>query len=548
MLILVLLKLFLISPQQLSVIDSGYDSLLFINLAYSLANGEWLGDYNHLTLIKGMVYPLFIAVNSWLGLPLLFTQHILYAIAAFILVIALLPLIKNNWFRLMLFALVLFSPEANSVFTTAVARGNLNMSLNLMLFAGFIAVFLRRYNNKRTWIKWLAFSGLVLFLHQNTREENVMVLPLLLMLSVATIFLNIRRKITQTNQNQTRFNRQALLKTTGIIAAPYLILILGNLSLSTINYFYYGGFIRNEVKSAAFTDAMAALTAIETDYWSINVPVPREARMQAYRVSPAFAKLKPVLEDPSNGWKNFGEGDPEEIKAGWFLWAFREAAVQLGYHKSLSKSQQFYGQVAKEINTAFENGQLKKKKIFSMFSFSWDNRFLMPTLKTFLKTITFVTSYQDFTPYPVLPPKNQEVIIRFQNITNEPANVSTEDEILDHYPSKLKYIILFKGKALYALNRIVFYFALALYVWFTLLLFFKKWRVHLLNYWIVASAFLAFGMLRLLLIAYMKVTALDVAVHMYYLSVGYPAILIFEFLTIYYLIAYIFERKIALTQ
>ncbi len=44
-----------------------HDDLLFIRLAQNLAQGQWLGPYDNLTLSKGPFYPLWIAVRIQVG-------------------------------------------------------------------------------------------------------------------------------------------------------------------------------------------------------------------------------------------------------------------------------------------------------------------------------------------------------------------------------------------------------------------------------------------------------------------------------------------------
>src|SRR5262245_33964745 len=65
-----------------------YDDALFIRLATALRSGDWLGAYDHLTLAKGMFYPLFIAVMSFLHIPLKFAEHAGYLGAAAVLAFA----------------------------------------------------------------------------------------------------------------------------------------------------------------------------------------------------------------------------------------------------------------------------------------------------------------------------------------------------------------------------------------------------------------------------------------------------------------------------
>lgn len=56
------------------LVQAKSDDMLFINQGISLAKGEWLGNYNENTLVKGPGYPFFLAMCSWLGVSATFAQ------------------------------------------------------------------------------------------------------------------------------------------------------------------------------------------------------------------------------------------------------------------------------------------------------------------------------------------------------------------------------------------------------------------------------------------------------------------------------------------
>ncbi|MGH2687619.1 MAG: hypothetical protein ACRDKW_02260, partial [Actinomycetota bacterium] len=56
----------------------GADEYLFLSQALELVRGRWLGPYSAVTLAKGPGYPLFLAANHVLGLPVSMGQALLY--------------------------------------------------------------------------------------------------------------------------------------------------------------------------------------------------------------------------------------------------------------------------------------------------------------------------------------------------------------------------------------------------------------------------------------------------------------------------------------
>ena len=81
---LALVKLWLLSPQEVIARSAPHDDTLFVGLALNILQGEWLGAYNQFTLMKGSGYPLFIALSNLLGLPLILSQELLYLGSCFL--------------------------------------------------------------------------------------------------------------------------------------------------------------------------------------------------------------------------------------------------------------------------------------------------------------------------------------------------------------------------------------------------------------------------------------------------------------------------------
>ena len=99
--LLAVFKLWLVNGQTLIANPQyAHDDALFIRLAENLVQGEWLGPYDNLTLVKGPFYPLWIALSFKLSLPLLLSQHLLYIFACMVFVLALrrgdTPLLHNS--------------------------------------------------------------------------------------------------------------------------------------------------------------------------------------------------------------------------------------------------------------------------------------------------------------------------------------------------------------------------------------------------------------------------------------------------------------------
>jgi hypothetical protein len=482
-------------------------------------------------LAKGIGYPMFIALTNFFGIPLFFAQHILLTIAAYLMVRALSPLVKNTNLKILLFAVLLFNPVTSDQFTIRVLRDHFFVSTSVIVVAGFIALYLRRGQHPRALLKWSLVAGMALFVQQNTREEGFVFFPFLIFLSALTLLAVVGFEFVRVKFQHVFCVLKRHCNMLLIIVLPYFLLILGNLTLASINYVVYGGFIRNEIKSEAFSRAFAALTKIDSEKWIIDVPVTTEARMKAYRVSPAFAELQKYMEGEGNGFLHKSKYS-NEITGAHFMWALRYAAEQAGYHQSLVKSQKLYKQIALEINNALETGKLKKRDIFSMSSFSWDNRFTIPTLLKSKEIAGFIMSFKGYSPMHQLIETDLDGLARFQNITNERAYFSKYSDTTQPLPSRIKLrALMFIAKVYGFVNPAIAFTACISLIVLTVLVLARKATKTVKDYWLLSSIFLLLSASRMVLMAFISVSQWN-AVNMHYLSLGYPFMILFEVLSI----------------
>jgi hypothetical protein len=145
----------------------------------------------------------------------------------------------------------------------------------------------------------------------------------------------------------------------GLVAFLALCSLVGLINLNA-----YGKFTINEVKGSDFQSALGALQRASYLHRKPYLPVPEEARMEIYRESPSFAKLRPYLDpevDTAPWWVASCElykttcGD---IASGWFVWALRDAASRFGIHTDAAVAAKFYRSMAEEIEVACEHGRL----------------------------------------------------------------------------------------------------------------------------------------------------------------------------------------------
>lgn len=111
-----LLKQFLVCDLPIMAVPKGiHDDWIMVHLADTLRSGQWLGEYNDLTLTKGMFFPLFLAVCNFLNISYLHASALFYTVSCMVFVYALRPLLKKYWALGALYAALLWNPVSYSV-------------------------------------------------------------------------------------------------------------------------------------------------------------------------------------------------------------------------------------------------------------------------------------------------------------------------------------------------------------------------------------------------------------------------------------------------
>ncbi len=329
------------------------DDRLFLVLADSILNGDWLGEYNRFTLVKGPFFSIWIATVFLLNIPLTLSYQLFHVFACGLLIAALRPRLISPAGRFALFLLLLFDPSTYSAVASWVVRDGIYFSLTTVALACVIAMLLRLDRRPRDLAAWSVGLGVTLAAFWTTREEGVWILP---GAGVALLYgLTVIGRL-----GQARAAKIALL------LLPAVLCTTGVLGVAALNYRYYGVFEVVEMTGPAFKRANGALMRVKHEAWNQFACVPKDVRLKIYAVSPAFAELQEFLEGPPGlAWGRAGETwliggtpSPPDIRGGFFVWALRHAAEQRGHHRSAIEAERFYSRIADEIEAACDDGRL----------------------------------------------------------------------------------------------------------------------------------------------------------------------------------------------
>lgn len=522
-------KLWLVQGQNLAAyFGAGHDDHLFLRLAQNILGGSWLGGYNELTLIKGPMYPIWIAVSFLMGIPLLLGQHLLYAGACILLIWLLSKHDISPTILLVFFLLLIFNPVTYDFFQARVIRAGLYVPLTLWIFVFLFSLYHYRLGSIRRLIILGTGLGLFLAAFWLTREEGVWLLPSIILLIGYTIY---DLRLMHTTEFWKRFF--------AVCMVPVVIWGGGLLVISTINYIKYGIFCSVEFKHESFKQAYGALSRVSPDRHLPHIPVPRDTRHEIYEVSPHFKELKPFLEgETGEKWASYGAlltgFDPKEreISGGAFMWAFREAAAKAGFHTDGKSAMTFYSQMAQEINAACEKGRLhctsERSSMRPPFRQEYAKSISQRFVKEFFDTASF-RHIRVFQMYSWLPAgyEADRPFAEFEDLTledpapqqNGPVYFPYQERI-NHFKMNILDSIFFVYKTI---MPIVFIGAVFIFIISTI---YRLLQKDLSFLFVFNVSLLGAVFARFFILLYIDVTSFP-AVNSQYLSPAYPLILLF---------------------
>lgn len=406
--------LFVSSMAMLVSAAATHDDALYISLASSILNGDWLGDYNVLTLIRGVFYPLFIAFNYIVGMPLLITHQLFFISAGLVFIYVISDYIKNTTVLAAIFAFYAFLPIQTHPEFLGVMRENIYASEVVFLFASlFGLVQFRNY-------KWAVFTGLSMCMFWFTREEGLWVVP-----SMAAAYLVIIIKVRNNG-------KYAVVKTLPVLGLPVVIVFLFYSLIAFTNNAYYGAPVVNELSHKSFLKAYGALTRVKPKTWMPQVPVQFSTMDEISKNSPEFSRIAAIIE---KHWPR----SKGELGGGMFLWTLRDAVAYEGYYTSAPRVLQFYEQLGDEINGLCSRKVLDCEPLRATLMPELRKEYLGSLPDTFIKLA--VHAVNSFSQIPVEPCSigDHRGLIFFQNITGNRIYPSEEQTEINYSVSGWAY-------------------------------------------------------------------------------------------------------------
>lgn len=369
----VAVKLILCSQQLFEAVPlaSTIDDGLMMRLATSIREGNWLGEYDYLTLGKHSFFALWLAFLNVLHMNFLVGGQLLYAAACLVLLAAVKPLFCTNAARGLVFLAVLWLPASWAQFTLRVYRDNIYPALVLLALGGLVGAFCRFAQPAKKAVPYYVVAGAALAAAWLCHEDNALLLPFVgCAAAVYLVFL-----FTSKTAGQKRAKLALLL-------LPLALWAGGITAWKAMNYRYYGRFIVSDFSQGEFADAMGALTRVAPDVQQRYIPIPYQTRQMLYEISPTFALLQPYIETTHN-YERYGLAHRSEFMANGIHWMLREAAANAGVYATPETARAFWQAVADEVNAACDAGEVPAGRKHSGVFSPVKAEYILPSLEKF---------------------------------------------------------------------------------------------------------------------------------------------------------------------
>ncbi len=489
--------------------DASLDDQLMIDAAKSIVEGQWLGEYDNLTMAKHMGFAIWLAFVHVLGIPILVANAAFYALSCAIATIAVFPIVKNIKFRVLLFLILLYNPASFAEFTTRIYRDGIFPALVLICVSSAVGIALRK---GKKCIPWLVFCGLSTGSAVLTREDGFYVLIFVIpAIILACIFSRCTIK---------QWAQRILIPAAFTLA---LIFVYCNL-----NYIHYGIFTISDFSMGSFSTAYGAMTSVKNGSINTgNIPLSNKTISEIAKHSKTFNTIYDELYD-----KHIQIGlitDDKEFNGGSIYWGIRRAAQEAGYYKDAITAEQFFSDVESEILTAIENGDLKIDKLNQTTTASLKPQQIPSVINTAVDCFFAVMNFYDCNPVPLMtngPLEEKADTIEFVNQNAVHAYIENSTEIYFPFTHVVSIFIM---KSISLIYPFILYATLACSIWFLI----KQAKYFTLKtaisnksmFWFALIGIILLCILRLFMIAFVEVTSFSIGIQAMYLSSIHPLFL-----------------------
>ncbi len=336
-----------------------HDDALYFSQGEQIAAGNWLGEYNRLTLVKMPAYAMFLAFGIKTGLPYLWLTSVCHIVSVSYLLRKSRYLFRGTELLLLTAGgLLLFSP------VLAGALRIYRFQLPAIMFPVFIGSIIVLFNPNSKRVHWatrlidtmvvaMAF-GLLWF----SREENLFYVGCLIVALIS--FFLVRKSIKHPIRNLSH----VIFGISGIVALWLII--------CSMNYRHYGRFVVCEKTASPFTDALKAFHSVSDPDLPSNISGTSASSEKILKIAeevPMFETMAGNLISFASRWggtyfdtktQTLTAKPADALTISHFEWAWIDAANASGYYQDARTLAEFYSGLNEELRRSIQEGRLSK--------------------------------------------------------------------------------------------------------------------------------------------------------------------------------------------
>lgn len=332
--------------------DSGtYDDVYLLERAAFILEGAWLGEYDHVTLIKGASFPLFVALGNLLCMPYSMLLGLFYIAAAAVFCHALRYITGHKWAALLSYLYLIFSPVGFDVNVTQRIYRNAVVFPSVLLVIGCILLVYYKRNGKIfAQMPWLLLTGIAFSFFYYIREDSIWLLPFLLCALMVTAVWYIWFS---------GYDKKRIAQRCVLLILPLAVFGGSIGAYRMINYENYGVANINDRSGGAFATLTGNIIKIQDesntdpDLW-----ITRDTLERVTEACPSLRENKEVYMTQYDNWAVHHPQCGGNVPGDLSVWAIREAMDRLGVYADAQTQEAFCSRVNEELLTAVEEGIL----------------------------------------------------------------------------------------------------------------------------------------------------------------------------------------------
>ena len=519
-LVLVIIRLVLANSQMMFILpfSAPLDDDLYFSWAQSIAAGNWLGEYNYLTLSKYPFFGIYLAALHKLGIPYLVGNCCMWIMLGAFVVLAFRPVVTKNIYRLVLFAAVIYCPSTYAEHTLRVYRDSIFPILCTMFFVALAGWALRLKKDIVYNTPFLLAAGVALGLAWITREDGFWLLPFgIAAIAICIIYIIIDKQLK---------NKGVRIALTTIPAVITLIFVL---TICNLNNKYYGVFMLSDFDDGSFAECFGTMTSLSHQDWHPLVSVPEDVRMRMYEGCPSFARFYDYIDKPgSKIKKGYATGPDGDYKSGQLYWALRRAADEMGIYDSAPQAQRFWAQLTREVELLRQSDSDALPRRSSLTP-PIRAEYVPAVVEEAVHSRWYIITWQGMRCYEdTVSDTYTGQIEVWEKFLNEQSNYSAIEYTDFPYYTDFQWIcfIFMDGITwIYRVFTIPFLFA----AFYSVIKSFVKFRQlsyekQILSFVLLGMAFM--GVFRIFIIAFMEKAAFDIGTYAMYLGAVYPVVVL----------------------